>query len=687
MGIHGLWPLLKVTSTPITLDELEGKRLAIDISLWIHQAQYFDIDKQSSKPHLTILINRIAKLLFYKIRPVFVFDGDNLPRFKKQILRDRMLKSHLQEFNTNRGQKRIFERVANGHLNSDRPENVPLKNYKIVNCGNTTANTLDDCNIPSTSNLKSLSNDSDSDISSDNFVNDSGIYSSKIDAQISRLEEHCERERNTLLKQSDIPDDAKQFSNFQLQRLLQRNQTNYNLKKLKEERVRNIIDISQNDYNGIKVIIADKFQQVHVLPPTGGFDDKIVKSTFYENFDTVHKCKVTSQSASISSDDNSDDFIDVSDPELIDDSDACSTITNDIEVVDEFTFVKSDGNNSPRISSESVEEFNEIVANKDDFLLPKNSSKNKLNGNNSKAERDGIYADCQKLLFILGLPFMESPAEAEAQCAELERLNLVDGIVSDDSDVWLFGAKHVYKNMFSRKMNLEKYSSEDIRRKLGGQNKIIFLIFNKGLTRCGFIQLGLLAVGDYSEGLKQIGVVAALELISEFLTSSDDVDNLLDKVLCSLKKISEWILSKRLKDNNSVFVESPRRISLRKIIEANNSDETIKMFPNIEIIEAYAKPLVDSSKKKSKWGRIDFVALDSFLQINLGITKEDIFKKTHGAFERWNDFITAETQSFQQKITNFTKVLPSLESTSTNILSPTERVKKAVKKLKNNQRE
>ncbi|CAK5058703.1 unnamed protein product [Meloidogyne enterolobii] len=606
MGIHGLWPLLKVTSTPITLEELEGKH----ISLWIHQAQCFDINKQSNKPHLTILINRIAKLLFYKIRPVFVFDGDNLPRFKKQILRDRMLKSHLQGFNINRGQKRIFERVANDHLNSDKSENVPIRNHKIGNCGNTS----DDCNIPSTSNLNSLSDDSDSDISSDNFVNDSGIYSSKIDAQISRLEEHRERERNILLKQSDIPDDAKQFSNFQLQRLLQRNQTNFDLKKLKEERVRNIVDISQNDCNGIKVIIADKFQQVDVLPPTDGFEEKIAKSTFYENVDTRHKCEVTSQSAPISSDDNSDDFIDVSDPELIDDSDSCSTITNDIEVVDEFPLDKSDENNTFRESSEIVKGFNEITANKDDFLLPNNSSKNTLNGNNLKAERDGIYADCQKLLFILGLPFMESPAEAEAQCAELERLNLVDGIVSDDSDVWLFGAKHVYKNMFSRKMNLEKYSSEDIRQKLG-------------LTRCGFIQLGLLAGGDYSQGLKQIGVVAALELISEFLISSDDVDkNLVYEVLCSLKKISEWILSKRLKDNNSVFVESPRRISLRKIIEANNSDETIKMFPNIEIIEAYAKPLVDSSTKKFKWGRVDFVALDSFLQINLGITKEDIFK-------------------------------------------------------------
>lgn len=47
--------------------------------------------------------------------------------------------------------------------------------------------------------------------------------------------------------------------------------------------------------------------------------------------------------------------------------------------------------------------------------------------------------------------------EAEAQCAYMELANLVDGVVTDDSDAFLFGAQSVYKNIFNDRKYVETY--------------------------------------------------------------------------------------------------------------------------------------------------------------------------------------------------------------------------------------
>ncbi len=57
--------------------------------------------------------------------------------------------------------------------------------------------------------------------------------------------------------------------------------------------------------------------------------------------------------------------------------------------------------------------------------------------------------------------------EAEAQCAALDRADHTHGTITDDSDVWLFGGRHVYKNFFSQNKYVEHYQYSDLHGQLG----------------------------------------------------------------------------------------------------------------------------------------------------------------------------------------------------------------------------
>lgn len=107
------------------------------------------------------------------------------------------------------------------------------------------------------------------------------------------------------------------------------------------------------------------------------------------------------------------------------------------------------------------------------------------------------------MLRLFGIPYITAPMEAEAQCAELLQLELVDGIITDDSDVFLFGGGRIFKNMFNQSKTVECFLSTDLERELS-------------LERDKLVRLAYLLGSDYTEGLPGVGPVVAMELLTEF---------------------------------------------------------------------------------------------------------------------------------------------------------------------------
>jgi DNA excision repair protein ERCC-5 len=83
-----LWKGPHLFLTPHRLENVEGKAMAIDSSIWIYQFQATMRDREGRalvNGHVLGFLRRISKLLFYGIKPVFVFDG-GAPALKRSTL-------------------------------------------------------------------------------------------------------------------------------------------------------------------------------------------------------------------------------------------------------------------------------------------------------------------------------------------------------------------------------------------------------------------------------------------------------------------------------------------------------------------------------------------------------------------------------------------------------------------------
>ncbi|KAF0899215.1 hypothetical protein E2562_015570 [Oryza meyeriana var. granulata] len=293
-----------------------------------------------------------------------------------------------------------------------------------------------------------------------------------------------------------------------------------------------------------------------------------------------------------------------------------------------------------------------------------------------------MFAECQELLQMFGLPYIIAPMEAEAQCAYMEMTNLVDGVVTDDSDVFLFGARNVYKNIFDDRKYVETYLMKDIESELG-------------LTREQLIRMALLLGSDYTEGISGIGIVNAIEVAHAF--PEED----------GLQKFREWVespdpsllgklgmesgsSSKKRKsggnhsdgkgsnlgpeciegsDDNQPSTETQRikKIFMSKHRNVSKNWHIPSTFPSESVINAYMSPQVDDSTEPFSWGRPDSGLLRKLCWERFGWSKEKADELLIPVLREYNKH---ETQLRMEAFYSFNERFAKIRS---------KRIKKAIK--------
>lgn len=124
-----------------------------------------------------------------------------------------------------------------------------------------------------------------------------------------------------------------------------------------------------------------------------------------------------------------------------------------------------------------------------------------------------MTADAKELVRLLGLPLVEAPSEAEAQCSVMARSGKVYAVATEDMDCLTFGCPILLRDFTNKDDPVIEIKLEAV---LKGLN----------LTMDQFIDICILSGCDYCDNIDGIGSIKALKLIAE----NKDIEGVLDYV-------------------------------------------------------------------------------------------------------------------------------------------------------------
>ncbi|NXI39128.1 GEN endonuclease, partial [Galbula dea] len=161
---------------------------------------------------------------------------------------------------------------------------------------------------------------------------------------------------------------------------------------------------------------------------------------------------------------------------------------------------------APRLKADTMSKRNEMRY---------GSSKKAAATRTGRSSFKAILTECLELLECLGVPWVQAAGEAEAMCAYLNAKGRVDGCITNDGDVFLYGAQTVYRNfaMNAKDPYLDCYTMSSIKEKLGcDRESLIGLAI---LLGCDYLPKGVPGVGK-EQALKLIETLRGQSLLQRF---------------------------------------------------------------------------------------------------------------------------------------------------------------------------
>ncbi|XVE64209.1 hypothetical protein DITRI_Ditri07aG0083200 [Diplodiscus trichospermus] len=188
---------------------------------------------------------------------------------------------------------------------------------------------------------------------------------------------------------------------------------------------------------------------------------------------------------------------------------------------------------------------------------------------NMGSEFSCMIKEAKFLGLALGIPCLDGIEEAEAQCALLNLESLCDGCFSSDSDIFLFGARTVYRDIcLGEGGHVVCYEMDDIERKLGfGRNSLI--------------SLALLLGSDYSQGVHGLGPESACHIVKT-VGDTDILQKIVSEGLSFARKTKNSKKQGQVKCNDKGTCHEVNMNGGNKSSQRDNQ--------SLQLVEAYMKP-------------------------------------------------------------------------------------------------